>query len=91
MLYFIIFFCWFCIFAFLVINASFKLVQKFYILVFARVSVNLFLDVLMVMTVKEAAVAEKEGKKTARVLMRFRHEVIDDDVDDQVRFFWKKI
>lgn len=69
-------------------NATFSLVKQFIVLVLVRISVNIFLNILMFLALKKAANAENEGHETSKILIKLRHEEIDDKTDEEVKFIF---
>ncbi|KAG5670399.1 hypothetical protein PVAND_000667 [Polypedilum vanderplanki] len=91
MLYFIIFFCWCCMYCFLIVSTSKEVWLNYSGYILLRLTANIFIDGLMFNAIRTASLAEMEGIKTARILFEIRIDKIGETETissfiDQVKF-----
>jgi hypothetical protein len=85
MLYFFVFFCWFCILLFIATRTTTTMLEKFHGFVLPRFILNMTLDGLMLSSLKSANDAAKEGKRSREVLFRMRSDCWNENLCKEVK------
>jgi hypothetical protein len=85
MLYFFVFFCWFCILLFIATRTTTTMIENFHAFVLPRFLLNLTMDGLMFSSLKSANDSAREGKRAKEVLFGMRGECWNENLCKEVR------
>lgn len=89
MLYFFVFFCWFCILLFIITKSTTSAI--FHAFFLPRFFINLTLDGLMLSSLKSANDSAREAKRTREILFKMRNECWNDVIYKELGSFIEQV